>query len=162
MTDLAFNVGANFSRYYQTVAETIHTLVQPLSDEQIWNKPYPYGNSVGHLVLHLTGNLNYYIGAQIAETGYVRNRDLEFIDQTRKPKESLLKAFDESIAMVQATLAKQSASDWGTAYSAKGLEDAGDRFTVFLRCAAHASHHVGQIIYLCEEIKRQGAKAQRA
>jgi hypothetical protein len=36
--------------------------------------------SAGHLPLHLTGNLNYYIGAQIAATGYVRDRDREFTE----------------------------------------------------------------------------------
>jgi len=40
-------------------------VVDPLSNEQFWPKPYPYGNSIGHLVLHLTGNLNYYIGARV-------------------------------------------------------------------------------------------------
>jgi uncharacterized damage-inducible protein DinB len=162
MTDLAFNVGLNFSRYYQQVADELHRLVDPLSEEQIWSKPFAYGNSIGHLLLHVTGNLSYYIGTQIAETGYERNRPLEFTDPEHKQKAALLKGFDECMVMVQATLAKQSANDWGTAYTAKGEEDAGDRFTIFLRCAAHAYHHMGQIIYLSEEIKRQSAKAQRA
>ncbi len=162
MTDLAFNIGLNFSRYYQKIADETHELVHPLSDEQIWSKPYPYGNSIGHLLLHVTGNLSYYIGTEIAQTGYVRNRPLEFTDQRRTPKAVLLKNFDECLVMVQATLAKQEVNDWGTPYIAKGEEDAGDRFTIFLRCAAHAYHHIGQIIYLTEEIKRQSAKAQKA
>src|SRR5215469_12136691 len=101
MTDLAFNIGSNFSRYYQSLADKIHTLVAPLSDDQIWTRPYPYGNSIGHLLLHLTGNLNYYIGAQIANTGYIRNRDLEFTSQERQPKENLLRALDATMVMIQ-------------------------------------------------------------
>jgi uncharacterized damage-inducible protein DinB len=162
MTDLAFNVGLNFSRYYQKIAEEIHELVDPLSHEQIWSKPYAYGNSIGHLLLHITGNLSYYIGAQIAQTGYVRNRELEFTSTEQTSKENLLKSFDDCMVMVQATLASQSPADWGAPYTAKGEEDAGDRFTIFLRCAAHAYHHAGQFIYLCEELKRQPAKAQGA
>lgn len=155
MTDLAFNIGSNLSRYYQSLAEKINTLVSPLSDDQIWTRPYPYGNSIGHLLLHLTGNLNYYIGAQIANTGYIRNRDLEFTSQERKAKETLLQAFAETMVMVQDTIAKQSGADWSTAYTAKGMEDAGDRFTVFVRCAAHLDHHLGQMIYLRKEIERK-------
>ena len=162
MTDLAFNVGLDLSRYYQRVAEQIHKLVEPLSTEQIWKRPYSYGNSPGHLLLHLTGNLSYYIGTEIAGTGYVRNRDLEFTDTTRAPKETVLKAFDDAIKMVQATLAQQSTSDWMAPYTAKGAEDAGDRFTIFLRCAAHLQHHAAQIIYLCREIDRQSAQAKGA
>ena len=37
--------------------------------EQLWIKPFPFGNSIGHLVLHLTGNLNHYIGALVAGYG---------------------------------------------------------------------------------------------
>ena len=159
MTDLAFNIGMNLSRYYQSLAEKVREVVDPLSDGQIWTRPYPYGNSIGHLLLHLTGNLNYYIGAQIAETGYVRNRDLEFTDPSRKSKEELLSAFNQVMVIVQDTIAKQSSSDWMAPYSAKGFEDAGNRFTVFLRCAAHIDHHLGQVIYLCKELERQQSAA---
>jgi hypothetical protein len=159
MADLAFSIGMSLSRYYQSRAERIRTLLAPLSDDHIWLRPYPYGNSIGHLLLHLTGNLNYYIGAQIANSGYVRDREVEFTDQGRKTKEALLKAFEDTMVMVQDTIARQSAGDWTAVYSAKGLESAGDRFTAFLRCAAHIDHHVGQMIYLCKEIERQTAQA---
>lgn len=157
MADLAFSIGMSLSRYYQSRAEKIRALVGPLSDDQIWMRPYPYGNSIGHLLLHLTGNLSYYIGTEIANSGYVRNRPLEFTDQSRKAKEELLKNFEAAMVMLQETLAKQSAADWTAGYTAKGMEYAGDRFTAFLGCAGHIDHHVGQIIYLCKEIERQAA-----
>ena len=78
------------------VQERVHELVSPLSSEQIWQRPFPYGNSIGNLILHLTGNLNYYIGAQIAGTGYIRQRDLEFSDGG-KPKGELLKLSDHIV-----------------------------------------------------------------
>lgn len=161
MTDLAFNIGMNLSRYYQSLAEKIQALVAPLSDDQVWSRPYPYGNSIGHLLLHLTGNLNYYIGAQIADTGYVRNRDLEFTSQQRQPKEDLLRTLAATMVMVQDTLARQSGADWSAPYTARGMEDAGDRFTIFLRCASHVDHHLGQMIYLRKEIER-GQESLRA
>jgi hypothetical protein len=51
-------------------------------------------------VLHLTGNLNYYIGAQIANTGYVRDRPREFNEPAPPSKEEALKRFDEAVMMV--------------------------------------------------------------
>jgi Protein of unknown function (DUF1572) len=144
-----------FTRDYQNSAEKIHGLVDPLTEAQIWTKPYPYGNSIGNLLLHLTGNLSYYIGTEIGATGYVRNRPLEFAETSRVPKAELLKNFDDAIAMVAAVLQKQSEGDWSEAYTGKGMEEAGDRFTVFLRCAAHISHHTGQMIYLVKELEKQ-------
>jgi len=142
----------DFTRYYEEARDKLHTLLEPLSDDQVWARPYPYGNSIGHLLLHLTGNLSYYIGAEIGQTGYVRNRPLEFTDTARHPKALLLERFDAAIAAVTAALQKQKEQGWAAPYTAKGMEDAGDRFTAFLRCAGHIAHHTGQIMYLCKQI----------
>jgi uncharacterized damage-inducible protein DinB len=107
-------------------------------------------------VLHLTDNLNYYFGAEMGGTGYVRNRPLEFAETSRIPKDELLKRFDEAIAVVADVLSKQSESDWSAAYAAKGLEEIGDRFSAFLHCAAHIYHHTGQMIYLVKELQNSG------
>lgn len=45
-----------FAGEYRMRAVELHKWVDPLTDEQFWRNPYTYGNSVGHLVLHLTGN----------------------------------------------------------------------------------------------------------
>jgi uncharacterized damage-inducible protein DinB len=145
----------DFERNYREAAQKIYALVEPLTDEQIWTRPYPYGNTIGHLLLHLTGNLSYYIAGEIGGSGYVRNRPLEFTDTSCAPKDLLLKIFQGTIEMVIAVIKTQSEQDWSAAYTAKGFEDCGDRFTAFLRCAAHLSHHTGQIIYLCKELERQ-------
>jgi uncharacterized damage-inducible protein DinB len=155
MADLSGTIAGGLANYYEHVAKQLHKWVDPLSSEQFWRNPYPYGNSVGHLVLHLTGNLSYYIGARIAETGYVRNRDREFTETQRRPKEQALGEFDRIIALVAATIRKQSTEDWSADYTAEREPEAKDRFTAFLRCAGHAYHHVGQIIYLSKELARE-------
>lgn len=152
MEHLSAAISRDFARYYQEAQQKIHVLLEPLSDEQIWARPYPYGNSIGHLLLHLSGNLSYYIGAEIGGTGYVRNRPLEFSDTARYPKLLLLQRFDAAIMVVLATLQQQTESGWSAAFTAKGMEDAGDRFTMFLRCAGHLSHHTGQMMYLCKQL----------
>ena len=129
-----------------------------LTDEQIWWRANPASNSIGNLLLHLTGNLNYYFGTEMGGTGYVRNRPLEFAETSRIPKDELLKHFDEAIAVVANVLLKQSESDWGAAYSAKGMEEIGDRFSTFLHCAGHIYHHTGQMMYLVKEIQRAGIR----
>jgi len=137
---------------YRMRAEDLHKWVDPLSEEQFWRNPYSYGNSVGNLVLHLTGNLSYYVGDRIAGTGYIRNRDLEFTESRRPPKADVLGKFDGAIALVIATIERQSESDWALPYSGEREPEAKNRFTLFLRCASHLYHHVGQIVYLSREL----------
>ena len=150
--DLSSLVGQSLSLHYDRVKTRIHSLVAPLSTEQLWTRPYPYGNSVGHLLLHLTGNLSYYIGTQIAGTGYVRDRPKEFADTSQRDKDDVLEDFGRAVDMVLATLAAQGEADWRAPYSGVGAEDVKDRLTMFVRCAAHADHHAGQMIYLCKQI----------
>jgi|SRR5580704_7399328 uncharacterized damage-inducible protein DinB len=147
-------IANGLAAYYEYVAAHLHEWVDPLSNEQFWRNPFPYGNSVGHLVLHLTGNLNYYIGARVAGTGYVRDRDREFREQQPPQKSEALQAFDRTIAMVVETIRKQSAEDWGKTYTAELEPEAEDRFQIFVRCAGHAYHHVGQMVYLSRELAR--------
>jgi len=144
----------SLSSQYERVRSKVHALVEPLSTEQLWRRPFPYGNSVGHLLLHLTGNLSYYIGTEIAGTGYVRDRPKEFADPSRRPREEVLRDFDRAIDMVLAALAAQRDDDWRASYSAVGADGVTDRLTMFLRCAAHADHHAGQMIYLCKQLAR--------
>src|SRR5246500_4454374 len=105
---------------YAANAARVRELAAPLSNSQFWQKPFPYGNSFGHLVLHLTGNLNYYIGAQVANTGYVRDREREFTESNPPAKEDALKQLDAVVAMVTETIRAQSSEDWQRAYSALG------------------------------------------
>ena len=58
---------------------------------------------------------------------------------------------DETVEMVVRTLEAQTADSWSHPYSAVGAESVNDRFTMFLRCAAHFQHHLGQMIYLSNE-----------
>jgi uncharacterized damage-inducible protein DinB len=137
---------------YAANAARVRELAAPLTDAQFWRKPFPYGNGFGNLVLHLTGNLNYYVGAQIAKTGYVRDRPREFNDPNPPSKEEALKQFDDAVAMVQQTIRAQSVEDWSAEYSGAGT-DATTRLAMILQCAAHMQHHVGQMIYLVYELK---------
>jgi hypothetical protein len=86
LSQLSESIGAVFASEYRWRAVELHKWVDPLSEEQFWRSPFSHGNTVGHLLLHLTGNLSYYVGAQIAKTGYVRNRDLEFSEPRKPPK----------------------------------------------------------------------------
>ena len=154
MADLSEVIAKDLADYYKMVREQTHRWVDPLTDEQLWLRPFAHGNSVGHLLLHTTGNLNYYIGARVAENGYVRDRDREFTESDRKAKAEVLAAFDRAIAMVIETIEEQSAGDWQKPYTAVREPEAAERLAIFLRCAGHAYHHVGQLIYLSRELRK--------
>jgi hypothetical protein len=156
MSNLDSTLASALTHRYTANASRVRELAAPLTNTQFWRKPYPSGNSFGHLVLHLTGNLNYYIGAQIAQTGYIRDRPREFNDPNPPSKDEALRLFDQAVAMVLASIKNQSPEDWSGPYSANGT-DLNTRLAIFLQCAAHIQHHIGQMIYLAYELQRHSA-----
>jgi hypothetical protein len=155
MNNLESTIASDLIERYRKLAGVVHDLAAPLSEKQFWDKPLSFGNSFGHLVLHLTGNLNYYIGAQIAATGYVRDRPIEFSDATPPSKADALRNFDAAVGMVVRTIESQSAEDWAKPYEGRGA-DATDRFGMMLSCVTHLHHHIGQMMYLGFEWKGRG------
>jgi len=155
MSGLDGTIASVLENRYKANAGRVRELAAPLTDAQFWKKPFPYGNSFGHLVLHLTGNLNYYIGAQIANTGYVRDRPREFADPNPPSKEVALQGLDDAVAMVVDTIHQQTLECWSKAYSGIGTNCA-IRLDIIIHCSAHMQHHIGQMIYLNYHWKQQG------
>ncbi len=147
MLDFGLTLNSTLVDRYTAHAARIRELAAFFSESQFWQKPFPFGNSFGHLTLHLTGNLNYYVGAEIANTGYVRDRPREFTDANPPSKEEALKRFDTAVAMVVETIRSQSIDDWSKPYSATGT-DASNRLAIVLVCESHMQLHIGQMIYL--------------
>ena len=156
MSELAESITGALARSFKEFRQRTHDLAAHLSDEQFWSKPHSYGNSFGHLALHLTGNLNYYIGAQIAGTGYVRDRDREFTEDNPPPPQEVLRRLDEAVGMVMATLGRETEETLTQSYEAVGAgEVVRDRLSIYLRCATHFHHHLGQMIYLERELSER-------
>jgi hypothetical protein len=157
VSNLHSNVSSVLTDRYTANAARVRELAEPLTNAQFWQKPFAFGNSFGHLVLHLTGNLNYYIGAQIAKTGYVRDRPREFNDPNPPSKEEAFLRFDAAVDMVLKTIRAQRPEDWSVEYSGAGA-DAKNRLAMMTQCAAHMQHHIGQMIHLNYERQRQERK----
>lgn len=142
-------VQSDMAAYFEHLAARIERLVRSLSDEELWAGPFDFGNSVGRIVVHLTGSLDHYIGAGIAGTGYIRDRTAEFADPSRPDTEAVLRDFRQSVGMVVRTLRSQGEAGLTAPVTGCG-EPVRDRFGLFLVCAAHVSNHVGQIVYLVQ------------
>jgi uncharacterized damage-inducible protein DinB len=146
---LATLVAEDLATYFEHLVGRIDRLAGILTEEQLWAKPFGFGNSVGRIVVHLTGSLNHYIGAKVAGTGYVRDRPAEFADSQHPTGEEARWALREVVAMVARVLREQDEAGLRTPVGDCGAP-VRDRFGLFLVCAGHVSNHVGQIVYLVQ------------
>src|SRR5262245_65261264 len=92
------------SRITTILPAQITSCLEELSEEQIWWRPNESSNSVGNLVLHLSGSLRHYLSRSIGGIEYERNRPAEFSERRAVPKEELLKIFNETIAQAKQIL----------------------------------------------------------
>lgn len=115
-------------------------------EKNIWLTGKSISNSAGNLCLHLIGNLNTYIGAGLGNTGYVRNRELEF---TMKdvPATELVQKIDATIQVAELALKditpEQLQKDFPLVIWDKPMTT---EYTL-IRLATHLSYHLGQINY---------------
>lgn len=84
----------------------IHDCVDRLSGDQIWLRHSENENSVGNLVLHLSGNVRQWIGHAVAGQPDQRDRDSEFAARGGLDKTALLARLDEAVDAAVATIGK--------------------------------------------------------
>ena len=115
-------------------------------ESNIWLVADGIANSAGNLCLHLIGNTNWFIGAELGKTGYIRHRDLEF-SLKDVPGAELIQKIEDTIVMVDSVLDTITAEQFGTPYPIEvfGYPMTTEYFLVHL--AAHLDYHLGQINY---------------
>jgi uncharacterized damage-inducible protein DinB len=129
--------------------EQLHTAVRQfaelLTEKELWTRPIEPGNSVGHLVLHLTGNLNHYVGAQLGGSGYVRNREREFTEAQPPAKAVLLADLDAAVATFRRVVAGLSADQLAAPHPDSRFSSVLHALVHFV---AHFALHRGQMSYI--------------
>ena len=116
------------------------------NEADLWIIKSEINNSAGNLCLHLIGNLNHYIGHQLGETDYVRNRPLEFSDKN-VPKAILIDKIGATRAMLKQILSNISNETLAKNHTQEfyGGNDTNEFFLQHL--LSHFNYHLGQINY---------------
>lgn len=115
-------------------------------EKKIWLVEKSIANSAGNLCLHLIGNLNTYMGAEIGKTGYIRHRDLEF-SQKNIPQKELIKKIDDTILVVEAALDVVTDEQLNEEYPLLVFTEKTSTEYFLVHLVAHLSYHLGQINY---------------
>jgi hypothetical protein len=116
-------------------------------EKNIWRTENTISNSAGNLCLHLVGNLNTFIGAELGKTGYIRNRALEF-SLKDIPRSELIKQIEDTIKVVGYSIDQLTEQDLENEYpEVKVLENDRSVKYMLIHLSAHLAYHLGQINY---------------
>jgi uncharacterized damage-inducible protein DinB len=145
------DVGAAFiagcrSLLSQDYLPKIERCVGLLSDEQIWWRANPESNSIGNLLLHLSGNVRQWIVTGLGGAADARDRDAEFAQREPIAREELLARLKDTLREADAVLAKFDLGRLLNPHEIQGLSVSA--LETILHVVEHFSMHTGQIILL--------------
>lgn len=152
MNDIA--LAALRSRITAVFPEQIRAAIAALDDEQIWWRPNEQSNSIGNLILHLTGSLNHFLNRNLGGLDFTRDRPTEFSERRHLPKAELLAHFDEMIANAVRTfdgLTPESLTNPSPEPTMHAIV-----FEDVMNVAIHLSAHTGQILWIAKMLHEGG------
>ena len=135
-------------RYLREYLTKIRLSVSVLEDHVVWSRPNEASNSIGNLLLHLTGNARQWIVSGIGDAPDMRDRQAEFDQRAPMPVTVLIDRLEQTISDVDRVLASLTPADLAT----RRVIQAND-VTVLeavYHVVEHFSMHTGQIILLAK------------
>jgi uncharacterized damage-inducible protein DinB len=136
----------------EQLRDEVRQVAEPLSEKELWTKPLEPGNSIGHLILHLTGNLNHFVGAQLGGTGYIREREREFTETNPPAKEVVLANLNKAVATFRQVVSRLSADQFAGPHPDAHF---GPVLNALVHLVGHFALHRGQMSYIVRSLKKK-------
>lgn len=128
----------------------IEASIAAVDDEQVWRRANDASNSIGNLVLHLSGNVRQWIVSGLGGAPDSRDRDAEFAERGPLPRGELLDRLRTTIGETDAVLASFDPALLGETRLIQGREVIA--FDAVYHVVEHFSMHTGQIILLAKAL----------
>jgi uncharacterized damage-inducible protein DinB len=132
--------------YKRDLEKTKAELLLYKHEAKIWIVDKDIPNSTGNLVLHIVGNLKAYVGFQLGNVPYTRERDLEFSSKDIS-REVLSQMLDETIAAVHTGLGSLTEAQLAEDFPLVVFKEKTTIEYMLMHLAMHLSYHLGQINY---------------
>ena len=136
----------------EKLRDEVRNLAEPLTEAEFWSKPFDPSNSVGHLVLHLSGNLNHFVGGQLGNTGYVRDREREFTESQVPSKMEALAKLDDAVTTFRKLVSGLNAEQLAEPHPEARF---GAVMNALLHLLSHFALHRGQMSYIVRLVKNK-------
>ena len=117
-----------------------------IPEKQIWWRPNRASNSLGNLVLHLSGNVRQWIVSGLGGGPDRRNRNLEFSERGPIPRPALIGLLSGTVAEACLVLKRLQPANLSRQYRIQGFRVTG--MVAISHVMEHFGYHTGQIIFL--------------
>lgn len=122
--------------------------LEHLSDADLWWRPNEASNSIGNLLLHLSGNVRQWIVSGVGGAPDRRERAGEFAQREVLPRSELLALLTAAVRDADAAIARLDPASLGEHRAIQGRDVS--CFAAIYHVVEHFSHHLGQILYIAK------------
>lgn len=126
----------------------IERCLEQLTDEQIWWRANARSNSIGNLILHISGNARQWIVSGLGGELDDRQRDAEFAERRIVPRDELLAHLKKAVSDIDRTLESFNTERLLDQFQIQGTMTTA--LAAILHVTEHFSMHTGQIILLAK------------
>jgi len=120
--------------------------LEAVSDEDIWWRPNEASNSIGNLLLHLTGSIRFWMVSVAGGVASDRVRQQEFDAVAGRSRQELIDGLRDAVMQADAALARLTADQLLEAR--RSDEDPTTVFDAIYHGVEHFSMHTGQVLQL--------------
>ncbi len=120
--------------------------VDQLSRDQVWWRPNESSNSIGNLILHLSGNVRQWICSGLGGLPDQRKRQTEFDERRLLDKDALMKALADTMELARQVIHDLPESELLRSRAVQTFEETG--LSILVHVTEHFSYHTGQIAYI--------------
>ncbi|HWC53630.1 MAG TPA: DinB family protein [Chitinophagaceae bacterium] len=129
----------------------LKTCLSELDEADIWRRPNKNSNSVGNLILHLSGNIRQWIISSLGYAEDTRQRDSEFAATDGYTKSELAEKLFSIVEEAKKIINKMTPKELLTKRKVQGYLYSG--IAIILHVTEHYSYHTGQVIFWTKLLK---------
>jgi len=138
------------SRYYlcREYPTKVRSAVEAMPADRVWWRPNEQSNSVGNLLLHLSGNVRQWIVSGVGGQPDARQRNREFAARDGASSADLLRGLDTTLEEADAILRSLSPGDLLQRRAIQGRDTS--VLEAIYHVVEHFAGHTGQIIWIAK------------
>jgi uncharacterized damage-inducible protein DinB len=133
--------------------DRVKRCVHEIGENEVWIRPNESSNSVGNLLLHLSGNIGQYILSGLGGDSDTRNREAEFSAGGGMGKHALLARLEDTVSDAVKIIGKLDEEQLLRVRSVQGFTLSGAGIVIHV--TEHFSYHTGQIAFWTKGLKNK-------
>ncbi|MGB0929361.1 MAG: DinB family protein [Chitinophagales bacterium] len=131
----------------------IRKCLMEITEDELWKRPNEHSNSIGNIIVHLSGNITQYIHSSLGGEPDIRDRDIEFSRIGGLTRDEVYQKISAVTEKAVSVLQRTTEAELLKVREVQGFDMTG--VAIIVHVTEHYSYHVGQITFYTKLLKNK-------